>query len=98
MPNANRLRLKPPDSSGSSPGVPCPKIGLRVIEAASLMGATPGYVERMMREGKLAYRIVGDERVVAPEDLKAHFESLPKQTGPSRVRDTAAATAARRAA
>lgn len=84
-------------TSGTSPGrTPCPQIGLRVPDAAVMIGATPGYVEQQMRDGVLPYRMVGGTRVIALEDLKAHFDSIPKETG--KRREPVAATEARRAA
>jgi hypothetical protein len=67
-----------------------------VPEAALLIGATNGYIEQQMRDGTLAYRMVGGTRVIAVEDLKAHFDSIPKEIG--KRREPVAATEARRAA
>jgi hypothetical protein len=61
-----------------------------------MIGATPGYIEQAMRDGTLPYRMVGGTRVVALEDLKAHFDSIPKETG--KRREPVAATEARRTA
>ncbi len=84
------------NTSPTSPGVPCPKIGVRPPDAADLIGATPGYIEQQMRDGLLPYRMVGGTRVIAVEDLKAHFDSIPKETG--KRREPVAATQARKAA
>jgi len=92
----HRSSSNPNNTSGSSPGIPCPQIGLRVPEAALLIGATNGYIEQAMRDGTLPYRMVGGTRVIALEDLKAHFDSIPKETG--KRREPTAATEARRAA
>jgi excisionase family DNA binding protein len=92
-----RLRTNPNQTSGTPPGrIPCPQIGLRVPDAAELIGATNGYIEQQMRDGSLPYRMVGGTRVIAVEDLKAHFDSIPKQSG--KRREPIAATAARREA
>jgi excisionase family DNA binding protein len=80
-------------TSGTSPTVPCPQIGLRVPEASAMIGATNGYIEQAMRDGSLSYRMVGGTRVIALEDLKAHFESIPKETG--KRREPIAATQSR---
>jgi hypothetical protein len=61
-----------------------------------MIGATPGYVELQMRDGKLPYRMVGGTRVIAVEDLKAHFDSIPAESG--KRREPVAATEARRRA
>jgi len=61
-----------------------------------MIDATPGYIEQQMRDGLLPYRMVGGTRVIALEDLKAHFDSIPKETG--KRREPVAATDARRAA
>jgi excisionase family DNA binding protein len=93
----HRNSSNPNNTSGSSPGrTPCPQIGLRVPDAAELIGATNGYIEQQMRDGTLPYRMVGGTRVIAVEDLKAHFFSIPKQSG--KRREPIAATEARRVA
>jgi len=61
-----------------------------------MIGATPGYIEQQMRDGVLPYRMIGGTRVIAVEDLKNHFDSIPKETG--KRREPIAATEARRAA
>jgi hypothetical protein len=58
-----------------------------------MIGATNGYIEQAMRDGSLSYRMVGGTRVIALEDLKAHFESIPKETG--KRREPIAATQSR---
>ena len=83
-------------TSGTSPTVPCPQIGLRVPEASAMIGATNGYIEQAMRDGTLPYRMVGGTRVIALADLEAHFLSIPKESG--KRREPIAATAARREA
>ncbi len=83
-------------ASGTSPGVPCPKLGLRPPDAAELIGATPGYIEQVMRDGVLPYRMIGGTRVIALADLEAHFLSIPKESG--KRREPIAATEARRVA
>lgn len=37
-----------------------------------------------MRDGVLPFRMLGDARVIAVEDLNAYFDSLPKETGKRR--------------
>ena len=61
-----------------------------------MIGATNGYIEQAMRNGDLPYRMIGGTRVIALEDLKAHFDSIPKETG--KRREPVAATVARREA
>jgi len=65
-------------------------------EAASMIGATNGYVEQAMRDGTLPYRMVGGTRVIALADLEAHFLSIPKESG--KRREPVAATEARKLA
>jgi excisionase family DNA binding protein len=67
-----------------------------VPEAALLIGATNGYVEQALRDGALPYRMVGGTRVIALEDLKTHFDSIPKETG--KRREPTKASEARRLA
>lgn len=70
--------------SGSSPGSVTLYVwprGLRPPAAALYLGTTPFHVEELMRDGALPFRIVGGARVIAIEDLDAHFESIPKQNG-----------------
>jgi hypothetical protein len=61
-----------------------------------MIGATNGYVEQVLRDGLLPYRMIGGTRVIALEDLKAHFDSIPKETG--KRREPVAATEARKLA
>lgn len=85
-------------SSSTSPGVPLflrPR-ALRPPAAADYLGTTPGFIEQLFREGKLPFRLLGQVRVVAVEDLDQYLDSLPKQTG--KLRHPVAATEARRAA
>ena len=89
------MRKNSNQTSGTSPGAPpCPSIGLRVPEASAMIGATNGYIEQVMRDGILPYRMIGGTRVIALEDLKTHFESIPKESG--KRREPVAATEARR--
>ena len=88
----------PNTTSGSSPGVPLflrPR-ALRPPAAADYLGTTPGNIEQLMRDGVLPFRVLGQVRVIAIEDLDAYLDSLPKQTG--KLRHPEAATAARREA
>jgi hypothetical protein len=49
-----------------------------------------------MRDGVLPFRVLGQVRVIAIEDLDQYLDSLPKQTG--KLREPVAATQARREA
>jgi len=49
-----------------------------------------------MRDGVLPFRVLGQVRVIAIEDLDAYLNSLPKQFG--KLREPVAATLARREA
>jgi excisionase family DNA binding protein len=69
---------------------------LRPPAAAEYLGTTPGNIEQLMRDGVLPFRVLGQVRVIAIEDLDAYLDSLPKQTG--KLREPVAATEARRAA
>jgi hypothetical protein len=93
-----RVRKNPNQVSGSSPGIPLflrPR-ALRPPAAADYLGTTPGNIEQLMRDGVLSFRVLGQVRVIAIEDLDAYLDSIPKQTG--KLRHPVAATAARRAA
>lgn len=81
--------------SGTSPG-PCVQIGLRVPDAAHLIGSTPGFIETQLRSGVLPYRMIGQERIIAYEDLRKFFESIPVETGSRR--EPVQATRARKVA
>ena len=88
----------PNTTSGSSPGVPLflrPR-ALRPPAAADYLGTTPGNIEQLMRDGVLPFRVLGQVRVIAIEDLDAYLNSLPKQFG--KLREPVAATLARREA
>jgi excisionase family DNA binding protein len=86
-------------SGSSSPGsVPLflrPR-ALRPPAAADYLGTTPGNIEQLMRDGVLPFRVLGQVRVIAIEDLDAYLDSLPKQTG--KLREPVKATEARRVA
>ena len=69
---------------------------LRPPAAADYLGTTLGNIEQLMREGVLPFRVLGQVRVIAIEDLDQYLDSLPKQTG--KLREPVAATEARRAA
>jgi hypothetical protein len=69
---------------------------LRPPAAADYLGTTPGNIEQLMRDGVLPFRVLGQVRVIAIEDLDAYLDSLPRQTG--KLREPVAATEARRVA
>jgi len=54
---------------------------MRPLAAAYHIGVSPSTIERAMRDGSLPYRMVGDARVIAAEDLEKWFLSLPVQRG-----------------
>ena len=88
----------PSTTSGTSPSVPLflrPR-ALRPPAAADYLGTTPGNIEQVMRDGVLPFRVLGQVRVIAIEDLDAYLDSLPKQSG--KLRGTVQATGARRTA
>jgi hypothetical protein len=58
-----------------------PAIGLRPPAAAARVGAAASFIEQLMTDGVLPYRLVGGARVVAVEDIDAYFLNLPKKTG-----------------
>jgi excisionase family DNA binding protein len=92
------VRNNSSQSSISSPTVPLflrPR-ALRPPAAADYLGTTPGNIEQLMRDGVLPFRVLGQVRVIAIEDLDAYLDSLPKQTG--KLREPVAATLARKAA
>jgi hypothetical protein len=85
-------------TSGTSPTIPLflrPR-ALRPPAAADYLGTTPGNIEQLMRDGILPFRVLGQVRVIAIEDLDAYLDSLPKQTG--KLREPVAATQARKEA
>lgn len=55
---AESAPLAVPDTSGTE------KIEVSVVEASRLLGCSPGYVRRLLREGKLAGRRVGRDWLV----------------------------------
>ena len=70
-------------SSGTSPGVPLflrPR-ALRPPAAADYLGTTPGNIEQLIRDGVLPFRVLGQVRVIAIEDLDKYFDSLATQEG-----------------
>jgi hypothetical protein len=67
---------------------------LRPPAAADYLGTTPGNIEQLMRDGVLPFRVLGQVRVIAIEDLDAYLDSLPKQHG--KLREPVAATQAKR--
>jgi hypothetical protein len=88
----------PSTTSGTSPGIPLflrPR-ALRPPAAADYLGTTSGNIEQLMRDGILPFRVLGQVRVIAVEDLDQYLDSLPKQTG--KLREPVAATAGRREA
>ena len=91
-------KKNPNQASGTSPTIPLflrPR-ALRPPAAADYLGTTPGNIEQLMRDGVLPFRVLGQVRVIAIEDLDQYLDSLPKQTG--KLREPVAATEARRAA
>jgi excisionase family DNA binding protein len=54
---------------------------LRIPEAAAWLATTPFFVEELLRDGILPFRVVGKARVVEVSDLNAYLESIPKQSG-----------------
>jgi excisionase family DNA binding protein len=51
---------------------------LRIRAAADYLSATTWFVETLMREGKIPFRILGRRRVIEKEDLDAWLEKQPK--------------------
>ena len=77
------MKRNPNTTSGTSPTLALvlrPR-GLRPPAAAAYLGTTAFYVEQLMREGALPFRIVGGARVIAIEDLDKYFDSLAAQAG-----------------
>jgi excisionase family DNA binding protein len=91
-------KKNPNQASGTFPTIPLflrPR-ALRPPAAADYLGTTPGQIEQLMRDGVLPFRVLGQVRVIAIEDLDAYLDSLPRQTG--KLREPVAATEARRVA
>ena len=93
----SKSAVDPNNTSGTSPTSVALLLrprGLRPPAAAAYLGTTPGQIEELMRDGILPYRVLGNSRVVAVEDLDAYIDSIPKQTG--KLREPVSATRARR--
>ena len=54
---------------------------LRIPEAATWLATTPFFVEELLRDGVIPFRVVGKARVIEIADLNAYLESIPKQNG-----------------
>ena len=50
--------------------------GMRPHLAAAYLGTTPSRIEELMRDGMLPFRMLGDARVIAVEDLNEYFDSV----------------------
>lgn len=58
-----------------------PRIYFSILQAAEYTTGTPSWIEERLREGKLAYRWVGNKRVIFRRDLDQLMNSLPVEKG-----------------
>jgi len=68
-------------------------LAVRPDIGARMLGTTIGFVEQLLKDAVIPYRMLGATRVIDVRDLAAYLESVPKETG--KRLEPVSATAAR---